>query len=120
MNAEEKMKNGIIAACGLDCAQCNAYKAWKNDDDALRAKTAQEWSKAYSFDCKPEMINCSGCLEAKGPKIGHCADCAIRACVTAKKFDNCAACADMGSCKDIQEFIKASPEAKKNLDSLIA
>lgn len=114
------MKNAMIAACGLDCTQCNAYKAWKNDDDELRALTAKEWAKAYSFDFKPEMINCSGCLEASGPKIGHCSQCAIRACATSKSFDNCAACADMSGCKEIQGFFKSAPEAKKNLDGLIA
>jgi hypothetical protein len=114
------MKNAITAACGLDCTACNAYLAWKNDDNALRAKTAKEWSKSYNFDCKPEMVNCSGCLEAKGPKIGHCADCKIRACVQTKKIDNCAKCADMPECKEIQDFLKMSPEAKKNLDALRA
>lgn len=112
------MTKVIMAACGLDCAKCNAYLAWKNNDDALRAKTAAEWSKMYNFDCRPEMVNCSGCLEASGPKIGHCAECGIRACVQSKKYATCASCADMAKCKDIQEFFKNAPEAKKNLEAL--
>jgi hypothetical protein len=114
------MKNEMLAACGLDCAQCNAYKAWKTNDDALRGQTAKEWSKMYHFDFKPEMVNCSGCLEASGPKIGHCSDCKIRACVGSKQLANCAACADMPKCAEIQGFLKMAPEAKKNLESLIA
>jgi hypothetical protein len=40
--------------------------------------------------------------------------------VTAKKVDNCAKCADMTGCKDIQDFLKMAPEVKKNLDALRA
>ncbi len=34
-----------IAFCGLDCEQCEARKATVNDDNELRAKVAEEWSK---------------------------------------------------------------------------
>ncbi len=36
----ENMDN-LIAYCGIDCAVCPAYIAKKNNDDALRQKTAQ-------------------------------------------------------------------------------
>lgn len=34
-----------IAFCGLDCEQCEARIATVNDDNDLRAKVAEEWSK---------------------------------------------------------------------------
>jgi hypothetical protein len=115
---EENMKNMMMAACGLDCAQCNALLAWKNDDMDLRKKTALEWQKAFNFAFTPEMINCSGCLEAEGPKIGHCAECGVRACVQSKGLANCSKCADMRTCVQLGEFLKMAPEAKKNLEAL--
>jgi len=110
----------MIAACGLDCAECPAYIAAMTNDDALRKKTAEEWSKSFSFDCKPEMVNCHGCLATDGVQVGHCAECEIRRCAVAdKKKQNCAACSDYG-CAKVSAFWKDCPEAKKNLDSLRA
>ena len=33
--------NRRIVFCGLDCEKCDAYIATKNDDQALREKTAK-------------------------------------------------------------------------------
>jgi hypothetical protein len=107
----------LIAACGLDCAACNAYIASRTNDDALRAKTAEDWSKAFGFACTPEMINCHGCLATDGVQIGHCGECGIRLCALEKKLDNCAACPDYG-CEQVAGFWKDCPDAKKNLDGL--
>jgi hypothetical protein len=111
----------LIAACGLDCAACPAYIAAMTDDEALRKKTAEEWSRAYGFDCKPEMVNCHGCLATDGVQIGHCAECEIRACaVKGKSFPNCAACADFSSCAKLSAFLANAEEARKNLAALRA
>lgn len=34
----------LIACCGLDCENCDARIATVTNDDALREKTAKEWS----------------------------------------------------------------------------
>ena len=113
------MDKKMIAACGLDCAACPALLAWKNDDQALRVKTAAEWKQNYHFDFTPEMINCSGC-KAEGPKIGHCGECKMRICSTAKGHSTCASCPDFAACADIQGFIGGVPDAKRNLEGLKA
>lgn len=110
--------NKVIAVCGLDCAACPAYIASMTNDDALRKKTAAEWSKAYNFDCTPEMVNCHGCLATDGVQIGHCAECGIRKSAIAKGYTNCAACGEYATCAQLADFFKAAPEAKKTLDSL--
>jgi hypothetical protein len=107
----------MIAACGLDCAACPAYIAAMTGNNALRAKTAEEWTKSFGFAFTPEMINCHGCLATDGVQIGHCAECEIRACAVAgKKLSSCAGCADYG-CKKVADFWKSCPEAKQNLDA---
>ena len=114
------MSNVMIAICGLDCSACPAQIAWKNDDEPLREKTAREWKESYGFDCKPEMVNCSGCRAADGPKIGHCAECKMRSCATQKGHATCAACGDYLTCPEIQGFLKNVPQAKANLEKLRA
>jgi hypothetical protein len=109
--------NKLIAACGLDCAACPAYIASATNDEELRKKTAAEWSKSYGFDCKPEMVNCHGCLATDGVQIGHCAECGIRLCAVGKKMETCAACADFG-CPTVAAFWKDCTDAKKNLEAL--
>jgi hypothetical protein len=106
----------LLAACGLDCGQCPAYIASMTNDHELRKKTAAEWSASFGFDCKPEMVNCHGCLATDGVQIGHCAECGIRLCTVEKKLSSCAACADYG-CETVAGFWKACPDAKKNLDA---
>ena len=107
----------MIAACGLDCAKVNAFIAWKTDDNALRAKTAGEWAKAYNFAFTPEMINCSGCLEAADIKIGHCAVCVMRTCAQRKPAETCASCACF-PCKTEEAFHAQGPADAQNLKRL--
>jgi len=104
----------MIACCGLDCAQCGAFLAFKNDDQALREKTAAEWTVMHKFDFTPDMINCTGC-KGDGIQVGHCSVCEIRACARGKGFENCGACADFKTCKTINDFLALVPCAAKNL-----
>ena len=114
---QNKGNGKVLAMCGLDCAACPAYIAHKTNDQALRVKTAAEWSKQFNVAMKPEDINCVGCLRTKGPQIGHCAECEIRKCGLAKKVKNCALCADY-PCDKISKFIAQVPPAEANLDEV--
>ena len=51
----------FIAICGLDCEKCDAFIATKNDDQALREKTAKLWAELNNAPILPEHINCNGC-----------------------------------------------------------
>ncbi|MBQ5987554.1 MAG: GNAT family N-acetyltransferase, partial [Clostridia bacterium] len=57
-------KNSFLGFCGLDCETCEARLATVHNDDALRKKVAEEWSKLNGVTITPEMINCSGCRVA--------------------------------------------------------
>ena len=114
---ENKRTTKTLAMCGLDCAACPAYLAYKTNDQALREKTAAEWSKQFGVEMKPADINCVGCLKTKGVQISHCAQCEIRKCGLARKVKNCALCADY-PCDKISKFIANVPPAKANLEEL--
>ncbi len=114
---QNKRTTKTLAMCGLDCAACPAFIARKTDDQALRVKTAAEWSKQFNVALKPEDINCVGCLKVKGVHIGHCAECEIRKCGLARKVANCALCDDY-PCEKIATFIANVPPAKANLEEV--
>jgi hypothetical protein len=107
-----------LAMCGLDCAVCPAFIACKTDDQALRVKTAAEWSQQFKVTLKPEDINCVGCLKTQGVHIGHCSECAIRKCGLSRKVRNCALCPDYSSCEKIGQFVANVPPAKANLEEV--
>ena len=107
----------MLAMCGLDCAACPAYTAYRTNDQALRVKTAAEWSKGFKVELKPEDINCVGCLKTKGVLFDHCRKCDIRPCGLARKVNNCALCPDY-PCEKIAQFIANVPPAKANLEEV--
>jgi hypothetical protein len=107
----------MLSMCGLDCAACPAFIAHKTDDQALREKTAAEWSTQFHIEVKPADINCVGCLKTKGVHIGHCSECEIRKCGLPRKVKNCALCDDYG-CETISKFLANVPPAKANLDEV--
>jgi hypothetical protein len=108
----------LIACCGLNCATCDARIATLNDDDALRAKTAEQWKAQFNVtDISIDMINCTGCSEP-GVKIAHCEQCQIRNCVMSKGFQTCADCDQMESCTLLKNIIQYAPEALENLRAL--
>ena len=72
--------NKMIAFCGSDCHNCEAFLATRDDDDKKRAEIAQIWSKQYHTDIKPEDINCEGCKSVDGRRFNYCNVCEIRKC----------------------------------------
>jgi hypothetical protein len=108
----------MIAYCGLNCSQCDAYLATQEDSEAGRQATARKWSRMYRSEIKPEQIHCHGC-KTKGAKFFHCSVCEIRQCCTTKGVEHCAAC-DRYVCDTLAGFINLAPEAGLALEKLRA
>jgi hypothetical protein len=105
--------NKHIAFCGLDCMQCGAYIAKRENNDKLRRETAAAWNKAYNLGLKPEDINCDGCLaEIIGNSL-----CSIRQCARGKGLLNCAYCADY-SCDKLDKNFQTTLGCKETLDNI--
>ncbi len=115
---EGSYMNLAIASCGLDCTKCNAYIASMTNDDALRIKTAEIWTKEFNFPFKAEEIDCHGCHATDGVQIGHCSQCGIRACAYGKGYKTCAECAEFSGCAKLEEFVSKVPGTRENLVSL--
>lgn len=106
----------IIGVCGITCGECPAYAATQADDDEMRKKTAEEWSKMFNADIKAENINCDGCMPDVGKKFHHCTECEIRLCGIGRGLENCSQCAEY-ACSKLEEFFGMVPGAKETLDA---
>jgi len=81
----------LIACCGVDCSECPAYIATRDNNNDLRAETAARWGRQFDTTVEPEYINCNGCQQ-DGLHLGYCAICKVRECCLQRGFDNCAHC----------------------------
>ncbi|MBR4433233.1 MAG: DUF3795 domain-containing protein [Bacteroidaceae bacterium] len=112
---KKKTKRGMIAFCGIDCEKCDAYIATKNDDQALREKTAKLWAELNNAPILPDHINCDGC-RVNGRKTFYCQTlCPIRQCALKKGVTTCGQCPEMDTCPTVGAVHANSPEAKENL-----
>lgn len=105
----------MMSCCGLLCNECPAYLATVNNDDALREKTAIEWSKMYSSNISTTDINCLGC-KSEEVVFSYCKICEIRACNKESKLNNCAQCSDF-SCEKLEKVLLHVPEARERLSA---
>ena len=110
--------NKLLAYCGLDCGECEAYVATRADDRAGLEATAKKWASQYGGkEISPEMIVCDGCSSGKRTSTAHAATCAIRLCASGRGLATCAHCADYG-CPTLQQFFAFAPVMKVRLDAL--
>jgi len=111
------MPEPLLAYCGLSCAKCPAYVATQTDDQALRIKTAQEWS-SEEFSVSPDDLVCDGCTTAAGKLWTWCTQCAVRVCASKRQVATCATCPDYG-CETLESFFQmAGDEARRRLEAL--
>ena len=104
-----------IAYCGLDCEKCDAYVATKNDDQALREKTAKIWSEWNKVTILPEHIRCEGC-RTDGVKFVYCdALCPVRQCAIRKNVGTCGDCVELDSCPTVGKVFESAPDARERI-----
>ncbi len=102
----------VMAYCGLLCSECLAYKATVADDMGMREKTAENWSKMFGGEIKPEDINCLGC--DSDVLFSHCNVCEIRSCAKDKELKNCGGCESF-ACGKLEGILKHDEGARERL-----
>ena len=109
----------LIAFCGLDCAQCEAYIATQADDMTAKERVAAKWREEYHAPATTiASVTCDGCTTMDGRAGGYCAHCPIRACGVGRQVANCAYCADYATCDKLAGFFNSVPTAKATLDAI--
>ena len=106
----------MIAYCGLDCEQCDAYLATIHDDQELREKTAALWARLNNAPILPQHINFRGC-RGDGIKTVYCTNlCAIRRCALERGAATCGECPEVDQCGRVGAIFAHRPDARKNLE----
>ena len=104
-----------LAYCGLCCQECPVYEATVTDDDALRAKLAQEYA-VPGFAPGPEDMTCRGC-HSDTPCLVMCSQCPMRQCAMERGADNCGLCPDY-PCATVEERIPTDAPHRLRLEEL--
>ena len=116
----ENTVESIIAYCGLDCSECDAYIATQaNDFEALERLAQRARDEFGMTDATAESSKCDGCLTETGRQIGYCATCEIRACARNRGLVNCAHCGEY-ACEKLEVIFGHSHEARATLDEIRA
>lgn len=112
------MSTTLIAPCGLDCAQRDAYKLTLSNDIEGQQALLEKWRVEYSApDMTLAAVTCDGCLAGQRHG-GYRAECPIRACVVSLGHSTCAECEQYGSCEKLHNFFQMAPQAQENLEAL--
>lgn len=106
------------SCCGLNCLECEAYKATMANDDGMREEVAKKWAQAFNPDIKAKDINCTGCL-SDGNVFSFCQACKLRLCNKEKGTPNCAHCQEY-PCQSVNEFRQFNPDGIAKLDAINA
>ena len=105
----------LIALCGLNCSECEAYIATQANDIETLTRLSDQANHQYNLSLTWEDSQCDGCITIGGRLIGYCSQCSVRQCAAEHEVVNCAYCPEYG-CATITQFFEMAPEAKTNLD----
>ncbi|NIW44115.1 MAG: DUF3795 domain-containing protein [candidate division Zixibacteria bacterium] len=112
------MATEMIAMCGLNCMECEAYIATQANDIDTLTKLSNDANQQSGMHLNWQDSLCDGCI-GEGRQIGYCSQCKVRNCATEHQVENCAYCPEYG-CTTITEFFEMAPKAKSNLDAIYA
>jgi hypothetical protein len=109
----------MMAFCGIDCAQCDAYKATQANDREALERVAAQWREQFAPEITVDDVICDGCTGTDGRLGGYCPQCPVRACAVEHGVETCAHCEDYG-CEKVQGFFAHAPELQQAMDALHA
>lgn len=107
----------MIGYCGNRCAECEAFIATQNSDDALRQEVAERWSVVYNTPMTADQIHCRGCKADKELFFFTESQCEIRRCGKKRNVVHCAKCSDF-MCTPLRQFVEMAPVVGENLERL--
>ena len=94
----------MLGFCGINCAECVAYKATITADEKLIQRAVDTYGEGKGS--RTDWI-CLGCQHPELRLIATgCAQCKIRACAVEHGISSCAACPDYDACEKLHPFIE--------------
>jgi hypothetical protein len=108
----------LLAYCGLDCGECEAYVATQRNDRAGLEAVARQWAAQFGAqDLGADACLCDGCSAGRRTSTAHAATCALRLCASKRGVATCAHCPDYG-CASLQQFFAFAPVLKDKLEAV--
>ena len=108
----------MLAYCGLDCGECEAYLASRTDDRAALEKVAEKWTREFGAkSLTAEMCICDGCAAGARVNSVHAATCGLRLCASARRVATCAHCDDF-MCETLRQFVQFAPVLGEKLQKI--
>ncbi len=117
------MKKMKLAACGIDCNECDLYKA---EFDKNAAESLVRWFESKRWigenDGAEAVMKkapfCRGCWNKTG--VHWCdTNCNLLKCCEDKQINHCGECSDF-SCKKYMEFANDGDHHKKAMEYLLS
>ena len=107
----------LIGACGLNCAQCEAFIATQENDDEKLAAVAKKWSEQFGGDIDQSKCICDGCRAGGRLSTAHATSCKLRECAIKRGVPTCAHCDDY-ICKTLEGFIGFAPAIGEKIEAI--
>jgi hypothetical protein len=101
-----------LSFCGLNCAECEMYKA-SHGDDELQEQLVNWFQE--NIDSKINHISCEKCRN--DPDKCWTINCYFRDCATKKGFNYCFECEDF-VCDKLEEFGKGAPHHARTIENM--
>jgi len=97
----DKIKEDLIAPCGLYCGACSVRFASKQNDSKLLNMISASVKEYLGHPVEIEDLRCEGCLSDVVAVM--CRECQIRDCVLSKGLIHCSQCSEV-PCQKIIDF----------------
>ncbi len=105
----------LAGACGIYCGKCAIYLAYSKDDQERKKRIAENISKNFGKQTKPEQIVCDGCHAEDDLCWSN--DCKLRVCCFEKGYGFCFECQEY-PCTRLLEFGKQDERYEKAVSEL--
>jgi hypothetical protein len=96
-----------ISICGLNCVECDHYKAAQGDVE--KQKQIINIFKQKGFQISPEQTMCGGCRDTE---IHWSQECKIRKCASERSLEYCYLCSGF-VCEKLESFANDGYESHK-------
>ena len=107
----------LIGACGLNCAECEAFIATQENDEQKLAAVAKKWSEQFGNGIDSSRCICDGCMAGGRLSTAHAETCELRICAEKRGVPTCAHC-EKYRCETLKNFLKFAPMLGEKLEAI--
>jgi len=117
------MKPEDLSFCGIDCNDCDVFKATATGDEEARARAHKVWLKTAQQHwgmetLDPAILSCRGCRSKGDDIFKGCRHCPMRNCAQKRGLASCGLCPEWETCDSLAQVFADEPKARANLEAV--